>query len=74
MTVPFEEWDRDTQYFYNRIIANVMLNCHAVRMGYFDTLLCETDDPRVSARWDAALPKLASVMRQRAKDDLEDGV
>ena len=72
MTVPFNGFDNKTATFYRRLIAGVMLNAHAVRMGYFDTLLCETDDPRVARRWHETLPKLAAIMRQRAADDRED--
>lgn len=65
MTVPFVGFDDNTAAFYRRIIANVMLNTHAVRMGYFDTFLCETDDPKVARRWMETLPNIAKIMREK---------
>jgi hypothetical protein len=65
MSVPFIGFDDRTASFYRRIIANVMLNAHAVRMGYFDTFLCETDDPAVSRRWQETLPNIAKIMREK---------
>lgn len=64
MKVPFTSFDKATASFYCRIIANVMLNVHAVRMGYFDTLLCETNDYRVAGRWNEERARVAKLMRE----------
>lgn len=69
---PFSCMDQKSAHFYRQVFMKAMLNLHAVRMGYFDTLLCETEDPRVSSRWDETLPKITSIMRQRAADDQRD--
>jgi hypothetical protein len=37
----------DAAKFYHRVFNRVLLNIHAVRIGLFDTLFCETDDPKV---------------------------
>ena len=73
MNKPFSGMDEKSSYFYKCVFGKAMMNLHAVRMGYFDTLLCETDDPRVSRRWEETMPKIAAIMRQRAKEDREDG-
>lgn len=64
MNAPFEGYDEATLVFYRRLLTSVMMNAHAVRMGHFDTLLCETDDPRVARRWQETLPKIGALMRE----------
>jgi hypothetical protein len=74
MSVPFIGFDDATAAFYRKVIANVMMNAHAVRMGYFDTLLCETDDPKVARRWRETVPQIAKIMRENNQRKLdEDG-
>jgi len=41
--------------FMTRLLSDVMLNAGFVRMGWFDTLLSEMDDPKELARWKDAL-------------------
>lgn len=69
---PFQGMDEHSSHFYKCVFGRAMMNWHAVKMGYFDTLLCETDDPRVALRWEEMVPKIALIMRQRAADDRED--
>ena len=63
--VPFTGFDPKTAKFYTRLLVNVMMNAHAVRMGYFDVYLCETDDPNVSARWLEARNDIAGLIRRK---------
>lgn len=65
MSVPFIGFDDATATFYRRIIANAILNVHAVRMGYFDTFLCETDDPKVALRWQETVLRLGNIIREK---------
>jgi hypothetical protein len=64
--------DERSGHFYRAVFNKVLLNLHAVRMGYFDTLLCETDDPRVMRRWEETVPRIAEIMRQQASDNKSD--
>lgn len=65
----FEDMDPDARMFYQRVFNTAMLNLHAVRRGYFDTLICETDDPRVLSRWREAVPQIVRMVRlDQAKD------
>jgi hypothetical protein len=69
----FPSMTPDARVFYTRLFANVLLNAHAVQKGYFDTLLCETDDPFVAIRWVETLPVIAQIMRDNARRNLETG-
>ena len=60
----FESMDEDSRRFYSRIFNTSMLNIHAVRRGYFDTLLCETDDPRIMLRWHEAVPQIIELIKK----------
>ena len=51
--------------FYHRVFNRVLLNLHAVRTGLFDTLFCETEDPRVMGRWTTELPRIVEQIRVR---------
>lgn len=44
--------------FYLRILNRAALNIRAVQDGFFDTLLCETDDPEIHRRWERDLPEI----------------
>lgn len=59
--------------FYHRIFNTVVLNAHAVRTGLFDTLLCETEDPRIIGRWRAAVPGVIDAIQKRNQKRLEEG-
>lgn len=65
----FESMTPDARKFYMRVINTCVLNLHAVRNGFFDTLLCETDDPRVARRWKEALPTIIEAMIERKQDE-----
>lgn len=54
--------DDATKRFYIRIINNAIINAYAVRHGFFDELLCETTDPEVTTRWEAALPQVMELI------------
>lgn len=60
----FESMDEPSRKFYSRIINSVVLNMHAVQRGYFDAFLCETEDPTVSRRWEAALPDVIALIKE----------
>lgn len=68
----FEGMTPDARRFYMRVINTAVLNLHAVGHGFFDTLLCETDDPRVARRWKEALPSIIEVMIERKQRDTFD--
>lgn len=70
---PFSGFDAKTMQFYHRILSNVMLNLHAVRMGYFNTLLCETDDPTVAAKWLETRHDIARIIREKNQRDAAGG-
>jgi hypothetical protein len=61
----FESMDEVSRRFYSRVFNTATLNAYAVQRGYFDTLLCATEDPRVAVRWAEALPGII----QRIQDD-----
>ena len=69
MTQKLFEWmDDHSKRFYLNVFNTAMLNLHAVRRGYFDTLLCETEDPAVTMRWREAVPQIiALIQRDNAK-------
>lgn len=48
--------------FYHRVFNEVLLNLHAVRHGYFDVLLCETDSAQVVHRWKQDAPRIVELM------------
>lgn len=54
--------DENSKRFYIRIINNAIINTYAVRHGFFDELLCETTDPAVTTRWEAALPQIMELI------------
>ncbi len=64
MRKPFEHADQDTKAFYSRVFYNILLNLNAVQMGYYDVLLCETEDPLAGLKWKEALPEVVARMRQ----------
>ncbi len=68
----FESMSPDARRFYMRVINTAVLNLHAVRTGLFDTLLCETDDPRVARRWKEALPNIIESMITRKQHGMYD--
>lgn len=69
MTEPFERASPEERSFYSRVFFNVLLNLNAVQMGFYPTLLCETDDPMAGLRWRQALPEVMKAMKQRRDED-----
>jgi hypothetical protein len=59
----FESMDDKSKAFYSRLFNTCLLNIHAVRRGYFDTLICETEDPKTMLRWKAAVPQIVHMIR-----------
>jgi hypothetical protein len=68
----FKSMSPEAAKFYHRVFNRILLNIHAVKIGLFPTLFCETDDPRVALRWSAALPTIVETMHKRAQDKGED--
>lgn len=68
----FESMTPEARMFYMRVINTAVLNLHAVRTGLFDTLLCETDDPRVTRRWKETLPNIIDSMVARKQQGMFD--
>lgn len=61
----FESMTPEAKRFYSRVFNTVLLNSFAVRIGLFDTLLCETDDPRIMSRWQEELPAIVKELKIR---------
>lgn len=59
----FESMDEKSRIFYSRVFNTAMLNLHAVRKGYFDVLICETDDPLIMVRWREAVPQIVAMIK-----------
>jgi hypothetical protein len=65
---PFKDASPEERVFYSRVFFNCLLNLNAVQMGFYPTLLCETDDPMAGLRWKQALPSVLVAMKQRRDD------
>lgn len=63
MRTPFEHAEEATKVFYSKVFYNVLLNLNAVQMGFYDVLLCESDDPLASLKWRQAMPSVITRMR-----------
>lgn len=63
----FENMDEASRRFYSRVFNTALLNLYAVRRGYFDKLLCDTDDVQVFRKWNQELPEIVQRFR---KDNL----
>ena len=61
---PFSSMDAQSRRFYMRIFNNSILNIVAVRRGFFDTLISETDDPAVMRRWREAAPQILALIKK----------
>ena len=59
----FESMDEPSRRFYSRVFNTAMLNLHAVKRGYFDILICETEDPSVMIRWREAVPQIVRMIQ-----------
>ena len=64
----FASMSPEAAKFYHRIFNRVILNTHAVRTGLFDTMFCDTEDPRLIGRWEAALPGILEAIDKRSRD------
>lgn len=53
-----EGYPQDSRAFYNRVCWICVLNLEAYRHGYFDVLLCETEDPFTWFRFVEAIPDI----------------
>ncbi len=54
----FSGYPASTKVFYRRIFYLMTLNLAAVKLGLFDEVLCETEDPFAWLRFTAAIPEL----------------
>lgn len=68
MRHPFEDADEHTRVFYSKVFYSVILNLNAVQLGYYNILLCETDDPMAGVKWREAAPRVVAAMRRRGQD------
>ena len=59
----FESMDDKSRVFYSRIFNTAVLNIHAVKRGYFDILICETEDPTIMLRWREAVPQIVAMIK-----------
>ena len=65
----FESMDADSKRFYSKIFNTAILNIHAVKRGWFDTLLCETTDTKVLMRWKEAVPQIVLLVKVERLND-----
>jgi hypothetical protein len=65
LSVPFEKADPETRRVFLSVFYNVLVNLNAVKMGLYDKLLCETDDPLAGLRWKEDMPKVIQAMKER---------
>jgi hypothetical protein len=64
----FDSMDEHSKRFYSKVFNTAILNLHAVKHGYFDILICETNDPAVMIRWKEAVPQVVQLIQiERAK-------
>lgn len=63
----FTGMDEHSSRFYSAVFSNVMLNLYAVQRGWFDTLICDADDPLFSLRWRQSIPVILEKFRQHKK-------
>jgi hypothetical protein len=57
---------------YKPMLENIMLNLRAVQLGMFDTLFCETEDPKFVQRWKAVRPQIIEKFHERKMRGLDD--
>ncbi len=50
------------QQFVERVFSTAVLNLQAVEQGLFTELLCESSDPDILQRWEAATPQIAAAL------------
>jgi hypothetical protein len=66
----FQTMSPEARRFYSKVFNNALLNIYAVNHGWFDTLLCETTDPRIFSIWNESLQGMMLRWRiQNSKDD-----
>lgn len=68
----FSTMSPEAKVFYHRLFNRVLLNAYAVKHGLFDTLFCQTEDPRVGIRWSEALPKIINAIHEKQMRGLGD--
>ncbi len=59
----FESMDEGSKRFYSRVFNTALLNIYAVQRGYFQYLICETEDPMIMVRWHEAVPGIVQRMQ-----------
>lgn len=66
----FDSMSPESKRFYSKIFNTAVLNAHAVKRGWFDTLICESDDPMIMIRWREAVPQIVLLIKV---ENLKDG-
>lgn len=56
--------DENSSRFYSAVFSNVLLNLYAVKNGWFDTLICETEDPSFALKWRQSVPEILQRLKQ----------
>lgn len=59
---PFSNMTPESRRFYARIFNRAILNIHAVRKGYFDVLICDSNEDDIMARWEEAVPQIMEMI------------
>ena len=69
----FESMDDSSKRFYTKIFNTAVLNAHAVKRGWFDVLISETNDPSVMQRWKEAVPQIVLLIKVEAAKKKDEG-
>ena len=67
----FSSMSPEAAKFYHKVFNRVLLNMHAVKYGYFDTLFCEAKDDKVFVQWTKALPQIVNQMHVTTMQSFE---
>ena len=69
----FKSMSPEASKFYHKVFNRALLNMYAVKNGSFDTLFCETEDPRVLSRWKKALPGIVAKVQVKIDEKKRNG-
>lgn len=65
----FDSMNPESKRFYSKIFNTAVLNHHAVKRGWFDTLISESDDPKIMSRWREAVPQIVMLIKLENSQD-----
>ena len=65
----FAGMDLQARRFYSRILNTALFNIYAVRNSLFTELLCESSDPAILDKWEAAEGRVVEAIKIRSAVD-----